>query len=582
MEKCTYNAKFTKVPNDKIFNKGFLGISVGQNYHEGQIFEATLELVNDRLLNCTIGVCDTLQRYTMATMSNTTDVDIMRIPSKELGNQWIERNTALFEQYFNITYKIKRWDDWIAKTNYLTYKKELDDLYNKDKAFKALIDSNVKHFNEKLVARGYKFDKEVGQHNSREYLLEEYAVCCICYDEKYDVEISVYSRNELVNYVLSKIKGEKQDFYKPITVKYKKQLIVEDPASKEALVNILDILPGHIYWIDENKKLLGCNKKMSDSLGIKHRDFFLNGNASKVTDTVPENIQKNDLQVMQTKELCVFEEYAQVHGKQKCFLSHKIPILDKNQVKGLVGVSLDITEQKKLEKRLVKKTTALQSALLSKNEFLNTLSHEIRIPTHVINSIAKEVQSNLFHFSREEIKGYFDMLAQNSDRLVTLVQNLLELAKSEQHSINYVFEEKNIINVIKRTIEEFSCVGHILLNTEYDKIITKIDSIKISQVLRNLFDNAIKYGEKGKDIIVKASTSQKTAIITIQNKGESIPQHEMKKVFEPFFRGSNKTKANGTGLGLSICKKIVQSHGGSIWIEAKAGWVSMVFRIPIS
>ena len=240
----------------------------------------------------------------------------------------------------------------------------------------------------------------------------------------------------------------------------------------------------------------------------------------------------------------------------------------------------NLKKKKNLEKKLIKQTKKLQSALLAKTEFLNTLSHEIRIPTHVICSICEEIYGNLYHFSREEIKGYFDTLMQNSKRLLRLIHNLLEVAKSEQHNAFYVFEKKNIVDIVEKTIDEFAHFGSLSFDTKYKKVMVKIDEIKFAQIMRNLIDNALKYGE-GKVVLIKLCVIKDEVIIKVQNKGGGICETEKSKIFEPFFQGSNKIENDGTGSGLAICKKIIEAHKGSIWVEGNdPEWTSINFKMP--
>jgi len=580
MQKCSYVAKFCKIPKTAQFGSCFLAISVGQPSHEGQKFIAALELVNECLKTCIVGVCDTLQRHTMATIANSSDSEIMHKPSKEAGNQWIERNESVCEQYLKIPYKIKRWDDWIGTKKYSCYRKEVDELYSKDKAFSKIIRDTGRTFNKKLKTKGYVFDEKIGEQNSTQYLLEECAVICSFYDERYDVEIYPFSRNQLVEYTLSRLKGEPLEFYKPLQFRCTKKLIVDDPSSKVALEKIIDVLPGHVYWLDIDGKVLGCNREMAKNLGFKNSNSLI-GTHIKIPNLIQEKIKENDTKMIQSKQPCVFEEEAILQGRRKWFLSYKTPVVDKrDKVQGLVGVSLDITDKKDLEKKLLKQTKSLQKALVVRDNFLNTLSHELRTPIHVISSIAEEIHKNIYHFSREEFKDFFDVLVANNRRLTKLVHNLLEVAKSGQHSSSYVFEKKNIIDIIRSTIKEFSTLINILFETKFYSIITEVDEIKIAQILRNLLDNAVRYGEKS-PIIVKLEVfkNNKNVIVNVQNKGEGICQIERTKIFEPFFQGSNKIINEGTGLGLTICHGILKAHGGSIWMEQNEGYTSVKFKV---
>ena len=161
------------------------------------------------------------------------------------------------------------------------------------------------------------------------------------------------------------------------------------------------------------------------------------------------------------------------------------------------------------------------------------------------------------------------MLLKNNKRLLELVNNLLDLAKSKEGKSSYSLEKKNIVIPVQETISEFMSVATIVLKTDCNEVLAHIDALKISQIVRNLVSNAIRYGDKDSIIVeVKQLNAQNQVLIRVKNKGIGIPEEEREKVFDPFFQSSKtRTQGVGTGLGLSICKEIVFAHKGSIWID---------------
>ena len=101
-------------------------------------------------------------------------------------------------------------------------------------------------------------------------------MCCCLYEQEYDIEVYPASRDYLTSYVLSCINGPSLKFLKPIMIKFRRELIIDDSASKEALAKIIDILPGHVYWLDKEGKILGCNKTMAKNLDFGISKFFVN------------------------------------------------------------------------------------------------------------------------------------------------------------------------------------------------------------------------------------------------------------------------------------------------------------------
>ena len=137
---------------------------------------------------------------------------------------------------------------------------------------------------------------------------------------------------------------------------------------------------------------------------------------------------------------------------------------------------------------------------------------------------------------------------------------------------------------ISECIKEFSCLANISFNLgEVKNINLSYDEIKIAQVIRNILDNAIKYGKS--DIIkikLEELKEPKAIVIKIENTGDNFPEDEKEKIFDNFFQGENaKNQQNGIGLGLSICKEIISMHKGKIWVDnIDPQTVSVNFSIP--
>lgn len=350
--------------------------------------------------------------------------------------------------------------------------------------------------------------------------------------------------------------------------------------------NILSNLPNSIYWKDLNGVYLGANIQAAQMVGLASVNDLIGKTDYDLTSKInADKFRENDLIVLNTgKELSVEEISVSKDGAELIQLSTKKPIKESNgDIVGIMGVTIDITELKKKEKMLWDQSQSLKEALSAKKRFFNMLSHEIRTPIHIIDSIAEELYQNLDRFSEQESKSFLGTLLQNSTRAKKLVEGLLEMAKSTQQQEYYSFEKKNLVDAIYDTISEFANIAKISFNTKSEKVICNIDTFKIGQVIRNLLDNAIKYGDSDSIVIeLIKSLPKQNVTIKVRNKGIGILEQEYQKIFEPFFRGSNaQTFFKGSGLGLSICKEIIIGHKGTIWIENEDfGVTSVNFTIP--
>jgi PAS domain S-box-containing protein len=342
-------------------------------------------------------------------------------------------------------------------------------------------------------------------------------------------------------------------------------------------------LPHSIYWKDMKGVYLGANlhavkmvglNSPEDIIGKTDYDFNPKDKADK--------FRKNDLTVIKTgKTIYVEETSVTSSGTILYQLSTKKPLRNNEGVIiGVMGITVDITKRRNHELLLHEKTDSLQNALLENKRFLNNISHEIKTPLNIINNISTELHDNYTSFSSIQIYNFLSILKLQSKKLTTLVNDLLALAKTQKNKYTYTFKKSNIVMIIDDVIKEFSSLATISLKASNNNIYAKVDSLKITQVIRNLIENAIKYSQNSPINIIIQDLDE--ILITIQNHSIGIPKGEELKVFEPFFQGSNNlSKAGGTGLGLAICKDIIHAHKGTIQIETDdSNMTSVRMRLP--
>ena len=304
--------------------------------------------------------------------------------------------------------------------------------------------------------------------------------------------------------------------------------------------DILSNLPNSIYWKNKEGVYLGANihavrmvgfKSVNDIIGKTDYDFSSKEKA--------DNFRKNDILVLTTgKEICVEEESYSKMGTKLIQLSTKKPIRDSSgNIIGVMGVTVDITDLKKKEEQLVEQTKFLEEALSEKKRFLNNLSHEIRTPLHIISSISEALYKNINSISKDQFQGFLSTLLKNNKRLMTLVTNLLEVAKGAQRKNEYCFEKRNIITTVYETISEFEPIILISLKTAYKSIVANIDELKISQVMRNIVNNAVKYGKNEPIVVeIKKIENIKKILIKITNKSIGIIKEEREKFSNHSFK----------------------------------------------
>jgi len=238
------------------------------------------------------------------------------------------------------------------------------------------------------------------------------------------------------------------------------------------------------------------------------------------------------------------------------------------------GSVQDITERKIQEIELIKMKQEADKANKAKSVFLANMSHELRTPMHGILSFAKFGIKKSSSAPRAKLNQYFDNILISGNRLLSLLNNLLDLSKLEAGKME-INKEQSDFNLIVQACynEQKQWIKELDLRLQSNDLSIPLwgffDTQKLAQVIINLLSNAIKFSSSGGIVIISSEKlSDGTIKFSVQDEGVGIPNNEINSIFDSFTQ-SSKTKngAGGTGLGLSISKQIINAHNGRIWIE---------------
>lgn len=230
----------------------------------------------------------------------------------------------------------------------------------------------------------------------------------------------------------------------------------------------------------------------------------------------------------------------------------------------------DITRQRKLES--------------VRKDFVANVSHELRTPLSVIKGYVETLVDGHQEMPIEDRDRFLKTIQRHTERLNSLLEDLLTLSRLESINPGLTRESVELANLITSLVEDYR--GRpAAINHRIDTGITLnpgkalIDPLKITQVLENLLDNALKYTPAGSAIEVSARPQQGEIVISVRDNGPGIPAEDLPHIFERFYRvdkGRSREKG-GTGLGLSIVKHIAQLHGGRAWAESQPGQGTTIF-----
>jgi len=263
--------------------------------------------------------------------------------------------------------------------------------------------------------------------------------------------------------------------------------------------------------------------------------------------------------------------------------SRKINVESEDEIGNLATTFNDMARQ--IETMLEE----LKNAEMLRREFVANVSHELRTPLTSIRTYAETMSDNQ-GLPQETEEEFLRVIINESDRMTKIVQDLLELSRFDSGNSKLSFEEfsieRSVRDVYAAIALEARKRSHVLnLELEWRMPRIKGDRARIEQVLMNVITNALKYTPDGGTIDVFSGSAGSEVWIRIEDTGIGIPEEDLARVFDRFYRvdKARSRESGGTGLGLSIAKEIISKHGGDIKIESAPGkGTSVVITLPIN
>jgi len=228
----------------------------------------------------------------------------------------------------------------------------------------------------------------------------------------------------------------------------------------------------------------------------------------------------------------------------------------------------------------------LEAASRHKSEFLANTSHELRTPLNAILGYTELIQDNIYGEVPEKIREILDRVQSNGRHLLGLINDVLDLSKIEAGQLTLSIADysiKEVVQTVVASTESLAAEKKLLLKADVAEDLPsgEGDERRITQALLNLVGNAIKFTETG-EIAVHAAAVNGAFEVAVTDTGPGIAAADQQRIFEEFQQvdSSSTRRKGGTGLGLSISKRIIEMHGGRIWVESELGRGS-VFRFTL-
>lgn len=335
---------------------------------------------------------------------------------------------------------------------------------------------------------------------------------------------------------------------------------------KSKIEAILQNMTDGVIAFGTDGKIIHINSMARKILGIKGVEKF---RFDKLFSVLGANVLIGDLLYLDNRRNIETEV-----TKGNLALKINLTVFDdkRNRTSGVLAVIHDITKQQKLEN--------------SRREFVANVSHELRTPLTTVKSYAETLLD--FVKDNKTAETFTNTILNETDRMTRLVKDLLVLSSLENTaSLNKAeFSLKAMVNDVVSTMSLVAQEkGHRLQFIQSEDIPDYVgDRDKLEQVLYNIISNSIKYTPNGGKIIVKVGKVYKEIYIEVQDTGIGIPEKDLSRIFERFYRvdKARSRELGGTGLGLAISKSIIDSHGGNIEIKSKYGeGTTVIISLPI-
>ncbi|EMR05539.1 Sensor histidine kinase YycG [Bhargavaea cecembensis DSE10] len=334
-------------------------------------------------------------------------------------------------------------------------------------------------------------------------------------------------------------------------------------SERRKLATVLSNMTDGVISTDRKGRIILINDTALGMLGVP-REHVLNRPVPAVLGLEQEHTFE-DLVDMQDPVTIDFSD-----EERPYILRANFSVIQKETgfVNGLIVVLHDITEQEKIE--------------MERREFVSNVSHELRTPLTSMRSYLEALADGAW--KDEEIAPSFLHVTQTeTERMIRLVTDLLQLSRMDSREYELNTDIVDFVKFFHRIIDRFELMKS--KDVQFVRLIppgplyTELDMDKMTQVIDNIISNALKYSPDGGNVRFSVQAEDDHIKVAVSDQGMGIPEANVKRIFERFYRADKaRSRAmGGTGLGLAIAKEMIQAHGGHIWAESEEGKGTTIF-----
>lgn len=369
----------------------------------------------------------------------------------------------------------------------------------------------------------------------------------------YDIENSLKSIKDSNNFV--KVSGSKFNEINDVLREVNEvgeilnNSLKDNIKEKEKLNYVLDNMIAGIVVLDSNKNVLLTNRQFE-------RIFSSNNcNGKNIVEVIRYKDIIDNLALVSDRE-CIREFNYIIDSVNYNISIRKIIDNSENDIAYIIVVR-DITKEKKAENE--------------RRQFFSNASHELKTPLTAIKGYGEMIENKIV--SGDKITEYSSRIVTESERLLGIIEDMLRLSRLDEMTEENVVEYINVYQEAEKVIEELfiKCDNHVTVKLFGEDCFVKMSRVNLRHILINLISNAVKYNKENGEVDVNISYIDENIVIEVSDTGIGIPEEDLERIGERFFRVDRSHKTGGTGLGLAIVKHIAMLYKGTFSVESTVG-----------